>query len=493
MVKKIILEPGRTFQEFSLLTGLTKKNCIIPNISLETRLAENLKLKIPMLSAAMGSVTGYDMALAMGKEGGIGILPARLPIQKQADIVSKIKRYEMSFVEEPLHVRETQTVEEVIDIMEKHGHSKIPVVDRNNYFLGLFDQKHYWTLEDISITDNVTKAMIPFDEHDGKITYSKNKDISVNEAKKLLKDKNAKHLIVLDEHGRLNKLAFEKDIEKVKVGSAISSYPGWEERVEANIAAGVDLIVIDSSDGYSEFVAEVIKEYKSMSITSNVPICAGNVITYDGALYLMEAGADIIKIGMSSGSICSTQREKATGRAPMTALIEVDRARRDYQKIQKSFKELRNRYVPLIADGGITSSADIIIALTVADAVMMGGYFNKFYEAAGEKLDKDGKPTRDESKMIKVVTYGEGSKRAQNLDRYGHSSRKTFFEEGIEGTFLYLGMLKPYLKKDIMKIKAALSNAGCMDLEEFRRESIIELNSSFTSEIVSKPHSVIQK
>jgi len=481
MANKIILEPGRTFSEFSLLTGYTKHSCTITDVTLQTKLAKNLTLKLPLLSAAMASVTGYEMALALGREGGLGILPARLPVEEQVDIVRKIKAYEMGFVEEPIAARENATVEEILKLMEKHGHSKIPIVDRNNAFLGMFIRQHYWDT-DVGLQDKATSAMIPSDS--GKIPSCNKPNIAVDEAKKLLKSNKQRYLVVLDDQNRLVKLAFEKDIEKIKVGSAIMTYKGWKERVTANIEAGVDLIVIDTSDAYSAFVVDVIEEYKSMNLET--PLCIGNIITYEGAMCLIEHGADMVKIGMSSGSICTTRREKATGRAPMTALMEADRARKEH--LQKS-----GRYVPLIVDGGVTSAADMIIALTIADAVMMGWYFNRFYESSGEKLNKDGKITRDEGEMVSIAVWGEGSIRAKNLDRYGHSTKKTFFEEGVEGTVPYLGRLKPTLKKDIMKIKAALSNAGCPNPEEFRKNAVIELNSPHSSKIVSDTHNVKMK
>ncbi len=477
----VIQEPGRTFGEYSLLPSLTTKKCNIPDINLETRLADSLTLKIPILSAAMRSVTGYEMALALGKEGGIGILPAGLSIEEQQSIVRKIKEYEMGFVEDPITVRETKTIEEVLREVNTHGHSKIPIVDRNNYFLGLFDHGHYLTVSS-SITDNVTSVMITFEN--GEIPYCALPDITIEQAKELLAEKKANYLVVLDNQKRLVKLAFKKDVKKIPVGAAISTHPGWQERVKGNVAAGVDLIVIDTSDAYSEWVGDVISEYKKMKI--GVPLCAGNIVTYEGALYLMQKGADIVKVGMSSGSICTTQREKATGRAPMTALMEAAKAREYYEKEKQ-------RYVPLISDGGITGARDMIIALTHADAVMLGGYLNRFYEAAGEKLDEDGTITTDETKMKRVVTFGEGSARAQNLDRYGHTSKKTFFTEGAEGTVLYEGRLKPTLKADLIRIKAAFVNEGGMDLPEFREKAVIELNSPNTSQVVSTTHSIEEK
>jgi len=481
MAKKVILEPGRTFSEFSLLTGRTKRKGKMSDVSLETGLAEHLVLKLPLLSAAMTSVTGHEMALALGKEGGLGVLPARLPVEEQAQIVRRIKKYEMGFVEDPVTAEREATIEEVLRLVEQFGHSKIPIVDRNNIFQGMFIQQHYWETEAGS-QDRVTAAMIPFGS--GQVPHCNDPQITVDQAKKLLQSGGQRYLVVLDDQNRLVKIAFQKDVEKVKVGSAITTYRGWQDRVRANVEAGADLIVVDTSDAYSDFAADLIGEYAAMKL--DTPLCVGNVITYEGALFLMEQGADVIKVGMSSGSICTTQREKATGRAPMTALLEADRARQDHEKAT-------GRSVPVIMDGGVTGPADLIIALTVADAVMMGFYFNRFFESAGEKLDRGGKVTRDEREMVGVATWGEGSSRAQNLDRYGHATRKTFFEEGIEGRVPYLGRLKPALKKDMMKVRAALSNAGCLNLAEFRRRAVIELNSPHSGRIVSAPHDVKEK
>lgn len=481
MVRHIFSEPGRTFSEFSLLTGLTTKECRIPRVSLATTLAEDLTLKIPFLSAAMTSVTGYDMAVELGKNGGMGVIPASFSAEEQSNIIKKVKSYETNFVDEPLTVRENKTIHDALKLVEQHGYSKLPVVDKNNHFLGIFDRQYYWESER-SPDDNILDATVKFDKN-GDIVYCNDAKISSDEAKNLMRSKNAKYMIILDEQDRLSKIAFEKDFDLIKVAAAITTHSGWKERVELNIDAGVDMIIIDTSDGFNEFAKELLAEYKRLY---NVPICAGNIITYEGASYLMEAGADLIKVGMSSGSICSTQREKSTGRAPMTALLEADRARRD-------FKKRSGRYIPLIMDGGIRNSADMIIALSAADALMMGGYFNGFLESAGDKINNLGNLTSDAEEIVKVITFGEGSHRAQNLRRYGHSTKKTFFAEGVEGTVPFKGRLKPNIEQDLIKIKAALSNAGCLDLREFRKNAVLELNSSDTEKIVSKTHGVFEK
>ena len=473
MAERVILEAGKTFSEFSLLTNFTKKSCTLQDISLESDLG-GMKLGLPFMSAAMTSVTGYEMALSLGKEGGIGILPARLSIKEQVEIIEKVKGHEMGFVEDPISVRENATIDEAVRIVEKHGHSKVPIADRNNVFLGLFSFDKYLETN-ATPADEVTTIMIkPKD-----LPYTKNQNISLEEAKDQLIKKN--YLIVLDDLGRLVKIAFKKDVEKIAVGAAISTHKGWKDRVKACVKAGADIIVVDTSDGFNEFTSEVIKEFKEMNY--DVPICAGNIITYEGAKYLMESGADFVKIGMSSGSICTTQREKATGRAPMTALLEAAKAREDFRK-------KTGKYIPLIVDGGVSAAGDMIIALTVADVLMMGGYFNHFFEAEGEKLDDNMQVTNHEPDIKYIATWGEGSARARNLDRYGHVARKTFFAEGEEGTVENWGRLKPKLKQDVRKIKAALSNVGCMNLEEFRNRAVIELMSTYTQQIVGNTHNM---
>ena len=471
MAKKVILEAGRTFSEFSLLTDYTPKECNLNSINLKSKLG-NLELGNPFLSAAMTSVTGYEMALALGKEGGLGVLPARLSIKEQVEIINQIKGYEMGFVEDPVSVRDNATIDEAVRLVEKHGHSKIPVTDRNNVFLGLFNFDKY-----LESNETPAENIMTVITKESELPVTNNENITVNEAKKELQKNN--YLVVLDDLNRLVKIAFKKDVDNIVVGAAISTHKGWKKRVKECHKAGADIFVIDTSDAYNEFTAKVIKEYNAMGLGK--PICAGNVITYEGAKFLMENGADVIKVGMSSGSICTTQREKATGRAPMTALLDVEKARTEYY-------ENTGKYVSIIIDGGVSDAGSMIIALSVADAVMMGGYFNHFFEAEGEKYDENMQLTTHEPDIKYIATWGEGSARARNLDRYGHVARKTFFAEGEEGTVQNWGRLKPKLKQDIRKIKAALSNTGCMNLKDYHKKAIIELMSPYTQNIVGDTH-----
>jgi IMP dehydrogenase len=481
MVKKIKgnwKAEGRSFEQFTLLPGHTSKDCTMHDVNLESYLA-GIHLRLPLMSAAMTSVTGYEMALALGKEGGIGILPARLSVEEQANIVRRIKGYETGFVDDPIVARPNMTVEKVLRLVEDRGHTTIPVVDRFYHFLGMFTQDNYLK-SSASLEDNVMDVMIHFDGDD-RVPFVREPDIAFEKAKGLMGKE--KYLVVLDDQNRLVKLAFKKDIEMLKVGAAISTHEGWKERVMENVDAGVDMIVIDTSDAHNDFVADVLGEYKSNGL--RVPVCVGNIVTYKGAMFLMENGADIVKVGMSSGSICTTAREKAVGRAQMTAVMDAVNARDKYF-------EKHERYVPIVSDGGIKGSADMLIALTMADVLMMGGYFNQFKEAAGEKLDRTRNLTNETERIAHVATWGEGSRRAQNLARYGQVP-KTFFEEGAEGIVDYAGRLKPNLKTDMMKIRSAISNAGCYDLEDLRDNAVIELISSYSANVVKDVHGIIKK
>jgi len=477
MAKKINLDPERTFAEMTILPGLTEKNCSIQDVNLETRIG-SLDLRLPLMSAAMQSVTGYELALALGKEGGIGILPVRLPLKDQLDIVRQLKAYTPGFVDDPVTLRETARVEEALNVMHSHGHTTIPVCDRNNVFLGMFTHEHYLNLS-VPPSANITKAMIPL--RDDAVLSDRNLGITIKEATDRMRERGTKYLVVLDDEGRLAQIAFKKDAEYIPVGVALSTHEDWVDRFEANREAGVDLFVIDTSDAYSEFAHDVIEAYKASGVET--PLVAGNVVTYEGAMYLFDAGVDAVKVGMSSGSICTTQQQKGVGRAPVSALIDVDRARKDY--VHKS-----GRDVAVIADGGISTGASIAIGLAIADVVMMGNYFNRFFEAAGHKFDKSGRHTTLDSEIAEVETFGEGSDRARNLDRYGHSDQRTFFAEGVASTVPYAGRMKPTLKADLLRVRAAMVNAGCKTLAEFREQAVLTVLSPYAADTVSRTHDI---
>ena len=475
----LLTTPGRTFGEFVLLPDYGDNHCRVDNIDLTCKLHDRLQLGITVLSAAMTSVTGYEMALALAKEGGLGIIPCGLPQEDQVGIVRRIKAFEMGFVAEPIKIRENRSIEDALAMIRRFGHSKIPIVDVNNVYQGMFDLEIY-IRSPASHKDPITTVLAQ------NVPTLVRSDLTIDEAKVHFAQSADRYLVILDNQGRLVKLAFKKDEERLKVGAATNTHDGWEQRARALGEAGVDLIVIDTADAHTPFSKIVLNRYNQLRSNGDpafqAPICAGNVVTYNGALHLMNAGADMIKEGMSSGSICTSAQKTAAGRAPMTSLIEVCRAR-DF------FKEA-GRYVPIIADGGISDPASLLIALTHADACMMGGVLNRYLEAAGPKLDNNRIPTTDEHQMEWVETWGEASARAHNFVRYQHAGIRTFVEEGIEDVVPYCGRLKPGLSDFFKNVYVGFVRAGCRTLPEFRKRAVIELLSEAASGIVKRPHHV---
>lgn len=485
MVKKIlgmddILKgPSRTFGEFSLLTDYTPEGCTIETISLAQDLC-GIKMGIPFLSAAMQSVTGFELALEIARNDGLGVLPGNLDIGIEAGLVEKIKKQDMPLIEDYVYARPSETIEQVLGKVAKYGHSTIPVVDRFLRFLGWFRESDY----DRTVPkDNPVKnVMIPR----RKITTCRYR-LTFEEVQKEFGETEQKCLPMLDSARHLHKLAFKRDIEKPKVAAATSSHADWRERVGACIEAGADMIIFDSSHGHNYYQEHAIMDYKKDSRFKDVPVCGGNVITAKGFRYLAEAGADIVKVGMGVGSICTTAETKATGRGQYTAVYAVVKAR------DRFFKKT-GKYIPIIADGGISYSGQMVIALTTADFIMMGNYFNKFFEAAGRAIDSEGnfveKNKFDDSRIRFIETWGEGSERAKNYVRYGHLTKKTSFAEGIEGKVKYGGMMKPSLERDVSAIKAALRDTGSYNLRQFRENSEIELRSEH-SLLESRVHDVV--
>ena len=479
---------GLDFNDVNILPDHTPEGCKVTTVSIDTMLG-NLHLNIPLLSAAMGSVTGYDMALALGKEGGLGVLPVRMELADKLEAIASIKSHGVNFVERPVHAYDSDSLDKVIRLVEQHGHSKIPIVDQNNKFMGMFDMDRYMETSQAKHSSRVSDYMIGYDD----VLRVDNPDITTTEAKALLDKKGLNYLVVMDEQKHLAKLFFRRDAEPIPVAAAISSHDGWKDSAIALLRAGADMIVVDSSDSDNDYVKRLIKAYKKLPEAKErgTPLCIGNVVTYKSAISLMRWGADIVKIGMATGSICTTRKVKGVGRPILTALLAADKARADYFKTS-------GRYVPIIADGGVDDTAALNIALTISDAVMRGGYFNSFFEAAGEKCDESKKilndPVAYEDKIRWVVTYGEGSDYARNLVRYGHDQFKTFCAEGEYGHVEYRGRLKPGVNQDMKVLRAAMVNVGAMNLIQYREKAELEEMSEAAKRKTANTHNmVVQK
>ena len=483
MAKTIIYEPSRTLMEFRLLPGLTSSETTIDKIQLDTPLVHStnkkIRLNIPIVSAAMQSVSGSEMGIELAKLGGTAFIYCSQSIKSQADMIRKIKRYKAGFVK-PQAVHPNMTIAEMYEIRKKTGYSLFPVVDDDNIFLGLISKYDY----DLSLhaSHKVSDRMIPekFIDIGRNIT-------DLKAANKILLESHKSVLPILDSEDHLLYLVFRKDIhdhlanplelvdeKKRLIAVAAVNTHDFKERIKALAEAEVDAIAIDSSDGFTEYQKQVLNWSKENF--PEIPRIAGNIITQAGFRYLVENGANAIKIGMGGGSICITQEQKGTGRGLATSIIKVAEERDKY------FKET-GIYIPLVADGGVTSTKDITIALALgADYVMMGRYFARMEESPTEKIVVN-------NRVMKPY-WGEGSARAREWKQNRYYQAK--FVEGVEGLVEYAGRLRDNLGETLSKIKSSMATCGVKDISEFHQKAEVELVSALSIR-EGKPHDIYQQ
>ena len=487
------LEPSRTFSEFLLIPNLTTKDCTPANVDLKTPITKfkkgeqpDISLNIPFSSAVMQSVSDHNMAIALARCGGISFIYGSQSVADQAAMVRKVKEYKAGFVVSRSNLTPNHTLKDVLDLKEKTGHSTVAVTDDgtpNGKLLGIITSRDYRISRD-SPEKQVSEFMTPFSS----MIYGE-LGITLSEANDLIWEHKLNCLPIVDGQQNLQYLVFRKDYDAHKenplalydanksyiVGAGINT-KDYKERVPALVEAGVDILVVDASDGYTEWQRETLEYVKS---NFNVKIGGGNVVDREGFLYLVESGADFVKVGIGGGSICITREQKGIGRGQASALIEVAEARDEY------FKKT-GIYVPLCSDGGIVHDNHITLALAMgADFVMMGRYFARFDESPTKKL-KVG------NNFVKEF-WGEGSNRARNWQRYDTGGKTDLvFEEGVDSYVPYAGSLKENLDKTISKIKSTMSNCGSKTIEELQRKARITLVSA-TSIVEGGAHDVILK
>lgn len=484
MAKRIINEPSRTLMEYRLLPGLSDYETIPAKISLRTPLVysknneKKYYLNIPLVSAAMQSVSGVKMGIELAKLGGAAFIFCSQPIDSQAEMIRKIKSHKAGFVI-PRTVNPEMTISEMYEIRKKTGHSTFPVVDENNVFLGLISKWDY----DISLhsANLIKERMIP----------AQNVEIGINitdlkEANRILLESHKSVLPILDENGKLLSMVFRKDIndqlnfpleihdekKRLLAVAAINTHD-FRERVPALVKAEVDVLAIDSSDGHTIFQKETIEWIQSEF--PQIPVIGGNIITKEGFRFLVEAGAKAVKVGMGGGSICITQEQKGTGRGLATTIIKVAEERDKY------FRET-GKYIPIVADGGVTGTKDITIALALgADYVMMGRYFARMEESPTEKIVVN-------NRVMKPY-WGEGSARAREWKSRRYNQAK--FVEGVEGLVEYAGRLRDNIPETLAKIKSSMSTCGARSIEEFHNKAELELVSALSIR-EGKVHDIFQ-
>ena len=489
-------EPSRTFSEYLLVPGYSSAQCIPDNVSLKTPVVKYRKgqeecpltMNIPMVSAVMQAVSGEKMGVALAKEGGIAFIFVSQPIEQQAEMVRKVKAAKAGFVISDSNLRIDDTLAEVLEKKAESGHSTMAVTDDGTgtgKLLGIVTSRDYRvTRMDPSV--KVSEFMTPLEK-----LITAEEGITLKEANNIIWDNKLNSLPIVDKEGHLVAFVFRKDYDLHKnnpmslmdsqkryvVGAGINTRD-YAERVPALVEAGADVLVIDSSEGYTEWQAITLKWIRD-HYGDSVKVGAGNVVDGEGFRYLAEAGADFVKIGIGGGSICITRETKGIGRGQATAVIEVA-AERD-----KYFEET-GIYVPICSDGGIVQDYHMTLALAMgSDFCMLGRYFSRFDESPTERVFVNGSYVKE--------YWGEGSARARNWQRYDMGgAKKLKFVEGVDSYVPYAGSLSEGLATTLSKIRSGMCNCGAMNLEELRDKARLTLVSS-VSIVEGGAHDVMLK
>jgi IMP dehydrogenase len=490
-------EPSRTFGEYLLIPNLTTKQSVPANVDLVAPVVRfrvkpgtdpatkppdphqsPLTINIPLTSALMQSVSSDSLAIALARSGGLSFIFCSQPIEEQSAMVRRVKNYKAGFVASDSNLPPDATLADVIARTKRTGHSTIAVTEDGSptgKFLGMITSRDY-RVDRTPHSTLVRELMTPFKSlHCGKV------GLDLEQANELIWTHKLNCLPLIDGQQRLHHLVFRKDhdahqehplenVDKAKrliVGAGINSRD-HAERIPALMEAGADVFCIDSSDGYSEWQADTIAFAKSR-YGEKAYVGAGNVVDREGFNYLVDAGADFVKVGIGGGSICITREQKGIGRGQASAVIEVAKARDEY--LAKT-----GIYVPICSDGGISQDYHITIALAMgADFVMMGRYFARFDEAPGRKV-------RINNQFMKEY-WGEGSNRARNWQRYDHGDPtdekdQLEFEEGVDSYVPYAGKLKDTLEITLAKTRSTMCNCGAISTPAFQREARLTVASA---------------
>ena len=488
-------EPSRTFSEYLLIPGYTSEECIPDNVSLRTPLVKfrkgeepTLSLNVPFASAIMQSVSNDTMAIALAKEGGISFIYGSQSIEDEAAMVARVKSYKAGFVPSASNITPDATLKDVLELKERNGYSTMAVTEDGSAtgkLLGIVSSRDY-RVSRMELSTPVSEFMTPLEK-----LVTAPEGTSLKEANDIIWDHKLNSLPIVDAAGRLLHFVFRKDYAEHKnnpneilddhkryvVGAGINSRD-YAERVPALIEAGADVLCIDSSEGFSCWQKKTI-DFVREKYGDSVKVGAGNVVDTDGFLFLAEAGADFVKVGIGGGSICITRETKGIGRGQATALIEVAAARDDYYK-------RTGVYIPICSDGGLVHDYHMTLALAMgADFLMMGRYFARFDESPTAKLIVNGSYVKE--------YWGEGSNRARNWQRYDLGGQsKLSFEEGVDSYVTYAGPLHDNLEKSVYKIKSTMCNCGVTNLADLKRDAKLTLVSS-VSIVEGGSHDVILK
>ena len=489
-------EPSRTFGEYLLIPGYSSSANVPTAVSLRTPLVKYrkgqedcpLEMNIPMVSAIMQSVSGEKLAIALAKQGGVSFIYGSQTVEQEADMVRRVKAYKKGFVTSDSNLPPEATLADVLDLKTRTGHSTVAITEDgtpHGKLLGIVASRDY-RLSRMSTDLKVTEFMTPLDK-----LVTAPATTSLHDCNDIIWDNKINSLPLVDDEGRLQYMVFRKDYDSHKenvnelldqnksyvVGAGINTRD-YAERVPALVEAGVDVLCIDSSEGFSEWQSRTIGWIRE-HYGDTVKVGAGNVVDRDGFLFLAKAGADFVKVGIGGGSICITREQKGIGRGQATALIDVCKARDEY------FEET-GIYVPVCSDGGLVHDYHMTLALAMgADFLMMGRYFARFDESPTNKLRINGNYVKE--------YWGEGSNRARNWQRYDlGGNKKLSFEEGVDSYVPYAGSLKDGVGVTLAKIRSTMCNCGALTIPELQEKARLTVVSS-TSIVEGGSHDVILK
>ena len=486
---------SRTFSEYLLIPNLTRKDCIPSKVNLKTPIVKfekganpSIEINIPFVSAIMQSVSDDNLAIALAKCGGLSFIFGSQSIEDQVAMVKRVKNFKAGFVVSIANLSPEHTLKDVLQLKEKTGHATIAITEDGTLatkLMGIVASRDYRVSRD-SLDKKIKDFMTPF----SKLIVG-NPNISLSEANDIIWEHKVNCLPIINDKQQLVYFVFRKDYDdhkqnplellddekRLMVGAGINTRD-CIERVPELVKAGVDILCVDSSDGFSEWQSETIK-YVKEEYKGKVKIGGGNVVDKEGFMYFVEAGADFVKVGIGGGSICITRETKGIGRGQASAIIEVAKARDEYY--QKT-----GIYVPICSDGGVVHDYHTVLALAMgANFIMMGRYFARFDESPAPK-------TKLGNNYVKEY-WGEGSKRARNWQRYdlGEGSNLKF-EEGVDSYVPYAGKLKDNVDVTLSKIKSTMCSCGATSIEELQRTARMTVVSS-TSIIEGGAHDVILK
>jgi IMP dehydrogenase len=451
VLEQEVLPVGLTFDDVLLIPA---ESSVLPrDIDVSTRLTERIKLNIPLVSAAMDTVTESKTAIAMAQEGGIGIIHRNLSVWAQAAEVEKVKKFESGMITDPITVAPEQKISQALEIMQKFGISGLPVT-KSGRLVGIL------TNRDLRFEKRLDRPVSEVMTKENLVTVKPGVDM--DEAKELLHQHRIEKLLVVDDKYELKGLITVKDIEKkiqypnackdergrLRVGAAVGVGADWEERVEVLVRAGADLIAVDTAHGHSKNVLDVVGQIRRRY--PDLDLAGGNVATAEGTTALIEAGVNAVKVGVGPGSICTTRMVSGVGVPQITA-------------IGSCAKAAARHDVPIIADGGIKFSGDITKAMAAgANSVMIGSLFAGTEESPGETILYQGRTYKSYRGMGSIGAMGQGSR-----DRYGQADvaeAQKLVPEGIEGQVPYKGSLSYNIHQLVGGLRAGMGYIGCRDV-----------------------------